>query len=257
MKKYIEISRRLNVSPDVIGRDGIKFRGRGPYISETGYWGRESGNEIAIWKMSNLRLLEITKDLNDEEVWDIRSETGLKNHSLNPLIGNRWYQNLMRWEFLLFSFFKNNICPEFKSLNDSELINSFNNSVSARINCKKTVGGGCCPNTVLNQHIALYGDLIIEQITELNPNVIFIGGCSNNIILDKIVRKVYPTITLAETTGWIYYSVDAKVVVINGYNPGIFTKTPEDSFNSLKKALRLFAGSTAYKEFINILTTNH
>ncbi len=234
-----KIAQRLNLPLDAIGIDGIKFRGNGPMISETGYWSRESGNELELWQLTKIRILELTKDINDSEVWDIRAETGLKNHTSNPTIGCRWYRNLMRWEFLLSEFANDRPLPEFEKLNEQELINNFNSINSARINCKKTVGGGSCKDTVLREHIRCYGDLICEQIknTTPNPNIILIGGCSGNIILNEIVKKLYPNLIKFDKEGWIYYSESERIVVINGYNPNPRYRKDKDIYEQLRNAL--------------------
>ena len=44
------ISQRIHVCEDSIGLDGIKFRGIGPIFPESGFWYRESGNEVEQWK---------------------------------------------------------------------------------------------------------------------------------------------------------------------------------------------------------------
>ena len=243
------ISKRINVCEDNIGLDGIKFRGKSPVYSETGFWHREPGDEIELWKNSNFKLLELTKDLNDDEVWDIRAETGLKNHINTPVIGNRWYRNLMTFEYLLFSMFVKGEIPAFDSLADDKLISSFNSVTSARINCKKTAGGGECPRSILNYHIKAYGDLIRRQICELKPTLIYIGGCDGNIILDKIVRPIYIDLHPAESSGWIYISETAQVVVINGFNPGM-RRSLEEVYVELSSALKSFATTTNYSNYI-------
>lgn len=243
------ISKRINICEDNIGLDGIKFRGEGPIYSETGFWRREPGNEINMWNHSNFRLLELTKDVNDDEVWDIRAETGLKNHVSTPVIGNRWYRNLMTFEYLLFNVFVAGEIPPFNSLADDELIRSFNSISSARINCKKTVGGGECPRSVLNYHINAYGDLVRQQISRLKPTLIYIGGCDGNIILNKIVEPLYIDLRPAESSGWIYISEMEQAVIINGFNPGV-RKNLETVYNEMSAALRYFAATNSYNNFI-------
>lgn len=244
-----EISRRIQVCEDCIGLDGIKFRGKGPVFPESGFWHRESGNEIDAWYNSNFRLLELTKDLNDDEVWDIRTETGLKNHEPKPQIGHRWYRNLMTFEYLLVKVFNEGVIPSYSDITDDELIRSFNSSVSARVNCKKTAGGGVCPRSVLNFHINAYGDILRQQVEELNPNIIYIGGCDGNLILDKIVRPVYGDLQREESSGWLYYSEARRTVVVNGYNPGM-RKNLENVYNEMSIALRSFSQTTSYSNFI-------
>lgn len=243
------ISQRIHVCEDSIGLDGIKFRGIGPIFPESGFWYRESGNEVEQWKNSNFRILELTKDLNDDDVWDIRSETGLKNHNPDPVIGNRWYRNLMTFEYLLVKTFADGKIPDFKSLTDEELILSFNVSRSARINCKKTAGGGECPRSILNYHISTYGDILRQQVKDLNANVIYIGGCDGNIILDKVVRPIYNDLEQVEPLGWLYFSEAFQTVIVNGYNPGM-RRNLEKVYNEMVVALKSFTQIKYYHEFI-------
>ncbi|MDE7410143.1 MAG: hypothetical protein K2N09_09000 [Muribaculaceae bacterium] len=238
---FQKIADRLNLPSDAIGSDGIKFRGNGPTISETGYWSNESGDELIRWHLSRVRILELTKDLNDTEVWDIRTETGLKNHVSIPTIGCRWYHNLMRWEYLLNEFANGRTLPEFTKLDENTLINSFNSVSSARINCKKTAGCGSCPDNVLKEHIARYGDVILEQIQTFpkKPNIILIGGCSGNIILKKIVKELYSNLQIF-ANGWIHYSEKERIIVINGYNPNPRYRKDKDVYGELRNNLLQF-----------------
>lgn len=244
-----DISKRIRMCEDNIGLDGIKFRGPGPLYSESGFWYRESSNEKPIWEQSNFRLLEITKDLNDDEVWDIRTETGLQNHKVEPTIGHKWYRNLMTFEHLLIKMFLCGTIPEFLSLTDEELINSFNTSSTARINCKKTAGGGECPRRVLNYHIRAYGDILRQQVIDLNPNAIYIGGCDGNLILNKVVRPIYEDLQTVEPSKWIYYSETKQTVIVNGYNPGM-RRNLEKVYNEMVNALRSFVHTEHYNNFI-------
>lgn len=230
----------MNLCTEEIGLDGVKFRGNGPIISETGYWSNETGDELIQWLRTYVRILELTKDLNDSEVWDIRAETGLKNHVSTPTVGCRWYRNLMRWEYLLYEFANGRLLHEFDQLDEETLIRSFNSISSARINCKKTAGCGTCPDSELRRHIRIYGDLVRKQIQELNPNVILIGGCSGNIILNKIVKELYPDLQRFDKEGWIYYSESKRIIVINGYNPNPIGKIDKDVYDAMRNALLQF-----------------
>lgn len=251
---FVKIARRLNVCNEVISMDGIRFRGVGPYADDYGYYTREpSGKEIDNWKNSSLRLLEVTKDLNDEDSLDIRQETGLKNNISIKKIGCRWYKNLMRWEYMMIQFCQEGEISPFERLNDKVLIDSFNTAPTARINVKKTPGGGNCSDAVLNTHIKLYGDLIIQQIQKLNPNVIFIGGCTNSRILNDVIVPAYPDLQAAEDSNWVFYSPKNDIVVIHGYNPTPIGKNDEDIYTNMALALRNFKQSEFYTKFKSIV----
>jgi hypothetical protein len=251
---FNRIADLLGCSPDLIVRDGIKFRdGLGPKFDNTGFWENHPGKELELWTQSRYRPLELTKDLNDDFAWDIRCETGLKPHTQTKVIGNRFYRNLMSWRFLIDNALVNGILPDYKRLKDEAMIDNFNLNPAARINCKKTLGGGSCSNSELRQHIELYGGEIQEQIVEMNPNVIYIGGFSGNIILDKIVRPIRPDLILVEPCReWIYYSYMHNTVVINGYHPSYWIDV-EKIYGQLREALELFLCTECYANFYSTL----
>ena len=62
-----------------IAPDGLLYRGAFSY--EDGYWSRRPGDEEGRWERAERRVLILTKDLNDEEAWDVRCETGRRNFS--------------------------------------------------------------------------------------------------------------------------------------------------------------------------------
>lgn len=62
---------------DELCADGLLFRGE--ISNRDGYWHRERGDEEGTWNAAPRRLLILTKDLNDDEAWDIRQETGRTN----------------------------------------------------------------------------------------------------------------------------------------------------------------------------------
>lgn len=249
-KVFVKIARRLSVCNEVISMDGIKFRGMGPYADNHGFYTREpSGKEVINWERSSLRLLEVMKDLNDEDPLDIRRETGLKNHISTKRIGCRWYKNLMRWEYMMIQFFQEGVIPSFESLDEKVLIESFNTAPTARINVKKIPGEGTCSDMELKTHIRLYGDLIIQQIQNLNPNIIFIGGCTNSRILNDVIVPAYPDLQAAEDSDWIFYSPKNNIVVIHGYNPTPIGKNDEEIYTRMSLALRNFKQSEFYMMF--------
>lgn len=246
---FERIAQHLSCSQELIIRDGIKFRdGNGPMFDSTGFWENHPGNEKVLWSQSCYRPLELTKDLNDDCAWDIRCETGLKPHTNDRKIGNRFYRNLMSWRYLIDNALKNGVFTDFESLCDEMIIDNFNLNPAARINCKKTLGTGSCSNVELKHHIKLYGDEIQKQIIGMHSNVIYIGGLSGNLMLDKIVMPIMPDLVSAETGKWIYYSYKNHTVVINGYHPSYWIDL-ERIYNQLKEALKEFLKTDYYADF--------
>lgn len=239
------IAERLSICESAVAKDGIRYRGSHTY--ENGYHYNNPGNEHQMWQNAKVPSVVISKDLNDTEPWDIRGETGLKNHVSTPTIGCRWYRNLMRYEYLIYSSIVFDFRPPFEVLRDIDLIKFFNSSASARINCKKVPGGGSCPDNVLKEHIDLYGDIVREQISDLDAKIITIAGCSGNVILDNIVRPVYTD--LKKINDWIYYSSSKDVIVINGYNPNPRFRKDKDCYNELRGALEHFSTTPEYQRF--------
>ena len=91
---------------------GLLFRGDF-YLNEPDQngvytWGRTPGNENNLWCNSCKRLMILTKDLNDDELWDIRQESGGRYHmSVNVIPqekelrykGVPFYRRLNRWVY--------------------------------------------------------------------------------------------------------------------------------------------------------------
>lgn len=245
-----EIARRLCVSTDSVGLDGIIYRnGEGPRCLY-GFWENQSGCEQEMWHNSPFRPLVLTKDLNDEFLWDIRAETGLKPHCSEKVIGNRFYRNLMSWSYLIWAAIVNGELPKCDELIDAVLIDHFNSKPAARINCKKTIGTGKCPDSILREHINIYGDLVRMQIGNIFPNFIFIGGCSGNIILDRIVKPLYPDLICIDKGLWVYYSKEKHTVVVNGVHPSYWIR-PQKKYDELREAMNAFIQTPYYNDFIS------
>ena len=145
------------------------------------------------------------------------------------------------------------LTPRFEDLDEQVLIESFNTAPTARINVKKMPGGGICSDMELKTHIRLYGDLIIQQVQSLNPNVIFIGGCTNSRILNDVIVPAYPDLQAAEDSNWVFYSPKNDIVVIHGYNPTPIGKNDEDIYTNMALALRNFKQSEFYTKFKSIV----
>ena len=143
--------------------DGLLYRGDFFY-DEWGNWERRPGDEVEKWTYCPMRLLIITKDLNDEEPWDIRAETGRKNSSgkENVIISASFYKNLMRWAYGLLIVNEGKAIPSFEAVNQQDVYQPFyDEKPIARINCKKQLGGSSISPQKLKSYLNRYQDLLL------------------------------------------------------------------------------------------------
>ncbi|MDO4161237.1 MAG: hypothetical protein Q4D41_12345 [Prevotellaceae bacterium] len=187
-----------------VAEDGLHCKGKFEYL-EGGYWSRMSGDEEMRWVNSNSRILFITKDLNDDEAWDIRKETGRKNHTKEVAVTTLFYKNMMRIVYGLVHAMEDGHAPSFDEANNPDnFIPCFENAATARINCKKQVGGATIANNTLKNYISAYADLLARQILLLDANIIVCCGGSS-CIKDFVKETCYKD--LIKVNDWIYYSI--------------------------------------------------
>lgn len=201
--------------------DGLLLRGEIFY--ENGCWHRLSGNEEELWNNAGRRLLILTKDLNDDEAWDIRQETGRLNtvaFSYNRAIP--FYKNLRMWSYGLLNT-TNGEYPDFEKASDMGISGPFYETAPiARVNCKKQVGGGSIKDSVLMHYLEKYAGPLKKQISLYDADILLCCGCSSggNLIMD-FVKSQYLTdlVPIPDTGNWIWYSPSSGKVVINSYHP--------------------------------------
>ena len=100
--------------------------------------------------------------------------------------------------------------------NLEEVKKFFNSQPFALVECKKDPGGRECKDSILNEHIKKYGDLIKREIKILNPNMIV---CTNKLIYD-LVKRVFPEdeITEPQKDKFAYHK-NSGTFIFNSYHP--------------------------------------
>lgn len=226
--------------------DGLCFRGQINY-SDAGYWYRGAGKEEQQWDNAQYKVMLITKDINGSKPWDIREETGRTNHSGedNVKITARFYQNYMLWVYGILNTLKSGSTPDFEEINTGEILYKFYDSVPlVRLNCKKQIGENTISNLTLNSYIETYKDLLLEQISLYDANIIICGGGSSSIkdfVCDNYLNG-YERIN-----SWVYYSKESEKVVIDSYHPSYYGLSQYEIYRRMMEAFGEFM--LKYPEF--------
>lgn len=220
---------------DFCPNGGLLFRGDF-YLNEPDEngiytWGRKPGDENRLWCNSCKRLMILTKDLNDNELWDIRQESGGRFPMPVKLIpqekelqykGVSFYRRLNRW---VFGIYKENhgIYPQFKDVQDYNIVGRFYETTPlVRINCKRENGKSSVSNNELKRAMWVDKEFLIEQLRLYRANIILCCGCSDNIIPNFVKKNYLNDLDVIEGTGdWIYFSEKEMIIVINSYHPSI------------------------------------
>lgn len=195
-----------------------------------------------------MRLLIITKDLNDEEPWDIRAETGRKNSSgkENVIISASFYKNLMRWAYGLLIVNEGKAIPSFEAVNQQDVYQPFyDEKPIARINCKKQLGGSSISPQKLKSYLNCYQDLLLEQIRFYDADILLCCGGSD-LIKDFIHENYLPD--LVYVNDWMYYSISTNKLVVNSWHPCYRNDTHQNMYEEMMANYGDF--SEKYPQFI-------
>lgn len=97
---------------------------------------------------------------------------------------------------------------------------TFNTKPFAFVECKKYPGGPTCSDSILQQHINTYGDLLKKELELLNPNMIV---CTSQIIYNY-VKGMYPAEEITEfgddpRYGKIAFHEKTGTLIFNSFHP--------------------------------------
>lgn len=227
-ERWVQRARKLH-DPDMITKDGLLYRGE---IWWDGFCQvHKPANEEQLWRDAGMRLMVLTKELDEEDCWDIRTETGrVPSPRLTVRTAMHFFPNLELWVYGLLTIPDRKVIPFSKADNPTRLQGLYENGPIVRINCKKQADGKAASNAVLQKYMENYADLLKEQITLYDADIILcIGG--QGIMVNFLQKHVYTD--LEEVNPHCYYSPSANVLVVKQYHPCYNVYSRKDMYSDM------------------------
>lgn len=237
--RWAERARKLRES-DEITKDGLLYRGE---LWFDGYnQVRRKADEEQLWTDAGMRLLILTKELDEDDGWDIRGESGrVPSPRLTCRTAYRFFPNLELWVYGLMNIPDRKVIPFAKADNEVRLQGFFENAPLARINCKKQPDNHAVNNAVMQKYMENYADLLAEQIGMYGADVILcLGG--QGLLAGFIKRHLYPD--LEQINEHCYYSAEANVAVVKQYHPCYNVYSRKEMYDAMMKDYQAFLKAT-------------
>lgn len=231
---------------DEVSADGLHYLGRFEY-SDSETWGRQPGEEEAKWDAVCAKkrgLVVLTKDLNDEEAWDIRKEHGRKNGCEVPTPSTAiFYRRLRMWVYGLMTMDEKGMMPPCPDTLVAQ--KHFEEAAWVRVNLKKVPGDSTLADKVLQGYIDEFQDLLLQQLSLYDEASIYIDCAHHEGRV--LLCELYPDLQAFGTDDdpWIYYSESQKLIVINSYHPSYLGIT-KDYYDNMREAVADFFKAHPY-----------
>ena len=241
-ERWAQRAKKLHDSEDIT-KDGLLYRGE---LWFDGYCQvHRRGDEEQQWADAGMRLLVLTKELYDEDGWDIRAESGrVPSPRLTCRTAYRFFPNLELWVYGLMNIPDRKVASYARADNEQRLQGFYENAPIARVNCKKQPNPRAASNTVLQKYLENYADLLSEQIGMYQADIILcLGG--QGVMISFLRRHVYPD--LQEVSPRIYYSPSAGVVAVKQYHPCYNVYGRKEMYTEMIKEYQAFL--KAHPEF--------
>ena len=117
----------------------------------------------------------------------------------------------------------------------------YENAPIVRINCKKQPDTKAASNAVLQKYMENYADLLKEQITMYDTDIILcVGG--QGIMVDFLQKHVY--LDLEQVTRHCFYSPKANILVVKQYHPNYNVYTRKEMYTSMIQDYQAFLKAT-------------
>lgn len=238
-ERWAQRARKLH-DADTITKDGLLYRGD---VWWDGFCQvHKPANEEQLWNDAGMRLMVLTKELYEEDCWDIRTETGrVPSPRLTVRTAMRFFPNLELWAYGLLTIPERKVIPFVKADNPTRLQGFYENAPIARVTCKKQQDGKAASNAVLQKYMDNYADLLKEQITMYNADIILcLGG--QGIMVNFLQKNVYTD--LEEVNPHCWYSPKANVLVVKQFHPNYNVYSRKEMYSLMINDYQAFLKAT-------------
>lgn len=238
-ERWAERARKLHDS-DEITKDGLLYRGE---LWFDGYCQvHRRANEEQLWADAGMRLLVLTKELFDEDGWDLRAESGrVPSPRLTCRTAYRFFPNLELWVYGLMNIPDRKVISFARADNETRLQGFYENAPIARVNCKKQPDARAASNAVLQKYMENYADLLTEQITLYDADVILCTG-GQGIMVSFLQKHVYRDLEQVNEHCW--YSASSNVAVVKQYHPTYSVYSRKEMYTNMMKDYQAFISAT-------------
>lgn len=226
--KWAQRARKLHES-DEITKDGLLYRGEMWFDGFNQV--RRPGDEEQQWADASLRLLVMTKELEEDDGWDIRAESGrVPSPRLTCRTAQRFFPNLELWVYGLMTM------PVDKALSFSRvdmptrLQGFYESAPIARVVCKKQPGITTASNAVMQKYLRDYADLLTEQVKLYDADVILCTG-GQGVIVKFLQENVYHDLEQFNKHCW--FSPSTGVVVVKQYHPNYNVYSRKEMYDNM------------------------
>ncbi|MBP5677449.1 MAG: hypothetical protein J6W88_03010 [Bacteroidales bacterium] len=225
---------------DDITKDGLLYRGE---IWFDGYCQvHRRANEEQLWDDAGMRLLVLTKELYEEDGWDIRTESGrVPSPRLTCRTAQKFFPNLELWVYGLMNIPERKVMSFARADNQTRLQGFYENAPIARVNCKKQQDVKAASNAVLQKYMTNYADLLASQIKLYDADIILcLGG--QGIMVKFIKDHVFNDLEQVNEHCW--FSAEAGVAVVKQFHPCYNVYDRKEMYTSMIDDYQAFLKAT-------------
>lgn len=238
-KRWSTRARKLR-DADMITKDGLLYRGE---VWFDGYnQVCRPADEEQLWDDAGMRLLVLTKELDEDDGWDIRGESGrVPTPHLTNRTAQRFFPNLELWAYGLLTIPDRKVIPFSRADNPTRLQGFYENAPIARVNCKKQPDMKAASNAVMQKYMEGYADLLAEQIAMYRADIILCLGGQGTMV-NFVQKHVHPDLEQVNAHCW--YSSEANVLVVKQYHPNYNVYSRKEMYSGLMRDYQAFLKAT-------------